>query len=267
MCRHIDDIDEFALTISGEPTGMQQQWMAMVAMAVAVSGRATRGPMKLVCPIFDAFRQAAPLRKAFAGQGLRGAARAEPPVSALLLSGGGQWGTFGAGFLHDLQASPAAIQPNIVTGVSTGGLQSLFVAVGARQANDESLREHSPASQSALANANGALGAVITGSMAGRATPKRSTPSSTLSPPRSERNRSSSTRSKSARSPRCACSTPLAPSPWPPPIPIRTTNGLMPAAAPAHAKRAKSAFSIRISWPACVRLAAARRYASHPRSA
>lgn len=51
---------------------------------------------------------------------------------ALLLSGGGQWGSFGAGFLHQLYTDQrsAALDYDVITGVSTGGLQSIFVAVG-----------------------------------------------------------------------------------------------------------------------------------------
>lgn len=58
--------------------------------------------------------------------------------SVLLLSGGGGWGAFGAGFLptwrNDPQA-PTTARPripdfNVVTGISTGAIQGLFVAAG-----------------------------------------------------------------------------------------------------------------------------------------
>lgn len=60
-------------------------------------------------------------------------AEQSPTPSVLLLSGGGQWGAFGAGFLERLQASQNPrdrIAPVIITGVSTGAIQSLFVAAG-----------------------------------------------------------------------------------------------------------------------------------------
>jgi hypothetical protein len=57
---------------------------------------------------------------------------AEGPRQLLLLSGGGQWGAFGAGFLD--AANERGDLPDhwdVVTGVSTGAIQSLFVAIGA----------------------------------------------------------------------------------------------------------------------------------------
>lgn len=50
--------------------------------------------------------------------------RAEIPV--LLLSGGGAWGAFGAGYLNALPRREWAV----VTGISTGALQALYVAAG-----------------------------------------------------------------------------------------------------------------------------------------
>ena len=49
------------------------------------------------------------------------------PPAILMLSGGGQWGAFGAGFLSRL--AERGMIPNffMVTGVSTGGLQAMFV--------------------------------------------------------------------------------------------------------------------------------------------
>ena len=120
-------------------------------------------------PLGDAFRRAEPQREAMATPEKGLPARTQPPqpVQALLLSGGGQWGAFGAGFLEALQASPAAIDPQIITGVSTGGLQSLFVAVGTPAAYDALVQAYTPKSQSDLVNANPAVLAAITGSMAG----------------------------------------------------------------------------------------------------
>ena len=52
----------------------------------------------------------------------------EPAENALLLSGGGQWGAFGAGFLSALQQGTARIRFKVVTGISTGAIQGLCVA-------------------------------------------------------------------------------------------------------------------------------------------
>lgn len=55
-------------------------------------------------------------------------ALARPRINILMLSGGGGWGAFGAGFLRTLHDRPAAPTFQIVTGVSTGALQALLVA-------------------------------------------------------------------------------------------------------------------------------------------
>lgn len=55
-------------------------------------------------------------------------ARAERPV--LLLSGGGQWGAFGVGLMNQLVENGQFPDFAVVTGVSTGALQSLFVGAG-----------------------------------------------------------------------------------------------------------------------------------------
>lgn len=121
-------------------------------------------------PLRDAFRRARPQREATITpeKGLMAQAVTPPkPVQALLLSGGGQWGAFGAGFLSQLQSSPRAIDPQIITGVSTGGLQSIFVALNTPEAYQALVKSYSPASQSDLVDANPAAMAAITGSMAG----------------------------------------------------------------------------------------------------
>jgi hypothetical protein len=49
------------------------------------------------------------------------------PHASLLLSGGGQWGAYGAGFLADLDKRGKLPRFSTVTGVSTGALQSIFI--------------------------------------------------------------------------------------------------------------------------------------------
>lgn len=65
-----------------------------------------------------------------------------PPSNFLILSGGGQWGAFGAGFLRGWshKGTGAAARPerfDLVTGVSTGALQSTFAFLG--QGQDDAL--------------------------------------------------------------------------------------------------------------------------------
>ncbi|MEP3722946.1 MAG: patatin-like phospholipase family protein [Parasphingorhabdus sp.] len=138
-------------------------------MALLISGCATRGPMELSCKGWkENFVQTLPpselVQTIQSGGGVEKSTRNEPanifdgngfPAdgnrdkgsfylgSALLLSGGGQWGAFGTGVIDQLacpsadhcsayeqQPKPPFDNLSIVTGVSTGGLQALFVAAG-----------------------------------------------------------------------------------------------------------------------------------------
>jgi hypothetical protein len=101
---------------------------------------------------------------------------AAPPAPArpvLLLSGGGQWGAFGVGLMNQLVENRQFPDFAVVTGVSTGALQSLFVGAGldrqdaeGKAIRDALARAYSPAKESdivdregiqALAALNGAL--------------------------------------------------------------------------------------------------------------
>ena len=62
-----------------------------------------------------------------------------PLINRLVLSGGGQYGAFGAGFLHGLQAFR---EYDVVTGVSTGALQAPFAFLGkAKRPSDRELAQ------------------------------------------------------------------------------------------------------------------------------
>jgi hypothetical protein len=100
------------------------------------------------------------------------------PRAVLLLSGGGQWGAFGAGYLGELlrlakeragSGQEGPIDYGVITGVSTGGLQSLFVAIDKVDASayDDLRRNYSPARESDVVNRNAKPLAVLTGSLAG----------------------------------------------------------------------------------------------------
>lgn len=57
-------------------------------------------------------------------------AQPAPQRAVLLLSGGGQWGAFGVGLMNKLAEDRLFPDVAVVTGVSTGALQSLFVGAG-----------------------------------------------------------------------------------------------------------------------------------------
>ncbi len=62
----------------------------------------------------------------------RAVRRGDATLDVLMLSGGGQFGAFGAGFLSGWRARTDAPMPtfDLVTGVSTGALQAPFAAIG-----------------------------------------------------------------------------------------------------------------------------------------
>jgi hypothetical protein len=65
------------------------------------------------------------------------AAPPAPDRPVLLLSGGGQWGAFGVGLMNQLVENGQFPDFAVVTGVSTGALQSLFVGAGLDRQDNE----------------------------------------------------------------------------------------------------------------------------------
>jgi hypothetical protein len=86
------------------------------------------------------------------------------PTGLLLLSGGGQWGAYGAAFLRTLSDSGRLPDFPVISGVSTGALQSLFVATGHF---DRMTTRYDPKSESVIIDRNPDVLTFITGSMAG----------------------------------------------------------------------------------------------------
>ncbi len=99
----------------------------------------------------------------------------EPVV--LLLSGGGQWGAYGASFLNQLQNYEPSRLPKfvLVTGVSTGAIQALYVSAEQAKRTPEGTetqlaalqRQYSPIKESEIVDRGSLLGAVFSGSVAG----------------------------------------------------------------------------------------------------
>lgn len=77
---------------------------------------------------FDRFLQA--LQEAAAQPSIAGANDGPNFVNVLMLSGGGQWGAFGAGMLKAVHERKQLPDFQIITGVSTGALQSILVTTG-----------------------------------------------------------------------------------------------------------------------------------------
>lgn len=98
--------------------------------------------------------------------------------NVLLLSGGGQWGAFGAGLLNELNdPSGNLVQPenpllnlSVSTCISTGCFQQLFLSAhlgGYAGALEKMETLYKPESEKELVNRNSKYLAVITGSLAG----------------------------------------------------------------------------------------------------
>jgi hypothetical protein len=81
----------------------------------------------------------------------------DEPAKVLMLSGGGSWGAFGAGYLKALGRDDWTV----VTGVSTGALQALFVAAGDY---DALAKAYDISDETELATSNGLRGLVWKGS-------------------------------------------------------------------------------------------------------
>jgi predicted acylesterase/phospholipase RssA len=117
--------------------------------------------------------------------GVRAAATPGSGPSVLVLSGGGQWGAFGAGYLRRWskgpiggEARPAAF--DVVTGVSTGSLQATYAFLGASQ-DDALVDAYAISSERQLVRRHGSLFFLGHASMADNA-PLRSYVSARLAP-------------------------------------------------------------------------------------
>lgn len=161
----------------------------LVLGCVLLAGCATRGTLALDCPEFDQYRVKlgkTPLENDIHNVAqdserldldlfradLAEAADTRPDAvprdaAILLLSGGGQWGSYGANFLKTLHDRAMLPDFRIITGVSTGGLQSLFLAVGTDEAYEALRRAYDPASEGEVVRRNPQWQAVVTGSLAG----------------------------------------------------------------------------------------------------
>jgi hypothetical protein len=163
--------------------------VGLVLVCAMLAGCATRGTLTIGCTDFEKYRvklgktalendihnvaqdserlDLDVFRADLAASSLNRLNGAEKDQAILLLSGGGQWGSYGANFLRVLHEKKNLPDFRVITGVSTGGLQSLFLAVGTDQAYELMTRNYAPQKESDVVNRNPQLLAVVTGSMAG----------------------------------------------------------------------------------------------------
>lgn len=87
----------------------------------------------------------------------------------LLLSGGGQWGAFGAGFLDRLDAGGKLPEFTTITGISTGAMQALLLGDDRPGKFGRLAAEYKIATESDIVDRNSKAVALITGSVAGLA--------------------------------------------------------------------------------------------------
>lgn len=102
------------------------------------------------------------------------------PVGLLFLSGGGQWGAFGAGYLNAWRKDETRFPQLIgITAISTGAMQSLFVAAGDYEGLEKA---YSIGDQSDLAT-DGGIGGLLRGGSMYDTEPLRKRIEATLCPP------------------------------------------------------------------------------------
>lgn len=167
--------------------------LVAAAMLLLTTGCATSGPLRISCADFETAHRvklpatgleqdvhqgggALALEAAEANPLIREmrslfSVKAEAAVDGqpaiLLLSGGGQWGAFGTGFLKTLHERGRLPDFQLITGVSTGGLQSIFVALGSDEAYAKLERAYSPARERDVVDRGPQALAAVTGAMAG----------------------------------------------------------------------------------------------------
>ncbi len=180
------DCDRFPAFVSDLPYApleaqIRNNWPPAAMAETSAAAAAIRPAALAKAPVFEKSRLNAALSSAVAEQSKRPvrAMRPEGAVtpagldnpSVLLLSGGGQWGAFGAGLLTTLAADEADDRPNpvAITGVSTGALQMLFIGAGLEDpAVRTAFRQaYLPAKESEVVDRQGKLMAVVTGAMSG----------------------------------------------------------------------------------------------------
>ena len=158
----------------------------LIALALLVSGCGSDEPINFSCPRFAEFLIPVPVTPGGAipgavtpaldstlasamdsGSGV--GAVAPSPSNVLVLSGGGKWGAYGAGLLQgwSRQTNPELPRPrfDIVTGISTGALQSTFAFIG-EEADANLVEAYSIVRESQLAKRHGSLFFLRHGSMA-----------------------------------------------------------------------------------------------------
>ena len=157
-------------------------------LALLLLGGCATGARHYACPRFETFRyplddpgaapatakaiRMRPIENAMASA-LGGSTTANAPARAtphaiLVLSGGGPWGAFGAGWLGGWSASVAHPRPafDLVTGVSTGALQATYAFLG--RAQDPALvQSYTLRRESDLVDRRGLALGVLAGAFAG----------------------------------------------------------------------------------------------------
>lgn len=119
---------------------MTDRPLLALALPLFAAACASSGPLEVRCDGFSSYAERvgtgagaanpffAPMME-MAERYDRSGEAAPPPYPVLLLSGGGQWGAFGAGFLKGLAERGQLPDFEIVTGVSTGAMQAPFAAL------------------------------------------------------------------------------------------------------------------------------------------
>lgn len=160
-----------------------KQLVGVTACLLALSACATDDPLSYACPRFDAFRTPIPVTPGgTAVPALGDSSELEAMIAEavsgyedrvhtssvdnttpdgpqfLILSGGGQWGAFGAGLMDAWPDEGSNRRPvfDLVTGISTGALQATYAFLG-RDVDDELIEAYTIAEEAELVERHGDL--------------------------------------------------------------------------------------------------------------
>lgn len=162
---------------------MTDRLLLAFALPLLLAACASAGPLEVRCDDFASYSTSvetgpgaenpffAPMMEMAQATAASGG-ETPPPYPVLLLSGGGQWGAFGAGFLKGLADRGQLPAFKIVTGVSTGAMQAPFAALANEPKDpagraDQDLVElatlYQPASEDTFARRFGDAGFIFQG--------------------------------------------------------------------------------------------------------
>lgn len=152
------------------PVGSEPDFVLRARQLLAARSR-TASEARLPCeeldPIFGALLAQYFLCDAPGNAPFAAARKSGAPPGVLLLSGGGQWGAFGASFLKSLAERGEAPDVGVITGISTGAMQALLLGDSSADRFRRLEEEYTIEDERKIVDRGPRVLAVLTGSVAG----------------------------------------------------------------------------------------------------